>query len=335
MDHILVKPSGPLYGDVEINGAKNSALKLMAACSLAEGVFHLKNVPNITDVRLMSELLESLGMSVRSTEVNSLEIENPGNLLAEAPYELVEKMRASIVVLGPLLARYGQARVALPGGDDFGPRPIDMHLRGLEMLGAEFETEHGYIAGKCKRLTGNRIVLEFPSVGATGNILMASAISNGKTILKNVALEPDIVSLGEAYRKDRQSLEQQAGTLKNRFLKDGVVFIAQGISLDDLREMMATREEYRERREANEAGLMKTLGTYSPAFGMVGTLIGLVFMLFNMGGDPSAMGPAMAVALVTTFYGSVLANLVFIPFSFKVFKLPPFFKFSSWFTFIF
>ena len=105
MDHILVKPSGPLYGDVEINGAKNSALKLMAACSLAEGVFHLKNVPNITDVRLMSELLESLGMSVRSTEVNSLEIENPGNLLAEAPYELVEKMRASIVVLGPLLAR--------------------------------------------------------------------------------------------------------------------------------------------------------------------------------------------------------------------------------------
>ena len=133
MDHILVKPSGPLYGDVEINGAKNSALKLMAACSLAEGVFHLKNVPNITDVRLMSELLESLGMSVRSTEVNSLEIENPGNLLAEAPYELVEKMRASIVVLGPLLARYGHW-VALPGGDD-GPRPIDMHLRGLEMLG--------------------------------------------------------------------------------------------------------------------------------------------------------------------------------------------------------
>ena len=195
MDRILVKPSGPLYGDVEINGAKNSALKLMAACSLAEGVFHLKNVPNITDVRLMSELLESLGMSVRSTEVNSLEIENPGNLLAEAPYELVEKMRASIVVLGPLLARYGQARVALPGGDDFGPRPIDMHLRGLEMLGVEFETEHGYIAGKCKRLTGNRIVLEFPSVGATENIMMAAVLADGETTIENAAREPEIADL--------------------------------------------------------------------------------------------------------------------------------------------
>ena len=164
MDRIIVKPSGPLHGDVEINGAKNSALKVMAACSLAEGTFFLTNIPDITDVRLMSELLVSLGMTVRSVDTNSLEITNPGNLTAEAPYELVEKMRASIVVLGPLLARYGKARVALPGGDDFGPRPIDMHLRGLEMLGAKFASEHGYIDGHCERLRGSRIVLEFPSV---------------------------------------------------------------------------------------------------------------------------------------------------------------------------
>jgi UDP-N-acetylglucosamine 1-carboxyvinyltransferase len=195
MDRILVKPSGPLYGDVKINGAKNSALKLMAACSLAEGTFHLKNVPDITDVRLMSELLVSLGMTVRVIEKNSLEIKNPGNLTAEAPYELVEKMRASIVVLGPLLARYGRARVALPGGDDFGPRPIDMHLRGLEMLGAEFESKHGYIDGECKKLHGSRIVLEFPSVGATENIMMAAVLAEGTTTIENAAREPEIADL--------------------------------------------------------------------------------------------------------------------------------------------
>ena len=134
----------------------------------------------------------------------------------------------------------------------------------------------------------------------------------------------DIVMLGEAYRTDRQSLEQQAGTLKNRFLKDGVTFIAQGISFDDLREMMKTREEYRERREANEAGLMKTLGTYSPAFGMVGTLIGLIMMLLGMGkgaegGDMATkLGMSMSIALITTFYGAVLANLFFLPFAEKI-----------------
>tara|TARA_B100000029_G_scaffold513279_1_gene612306 strand:+ start:1492 stop:2286 length:795 start_codon:yes stop_codon:yes gene_type:complete len=133
----------------------------------------------------------------------------------------------------------------------------------------------------------------------------------------------DIVALGEAYRKDRQSLEQQASTLRNNFLKDGVLFITQGVSLDDLKEMMSTREEYRERREANEAGLMKTLGTYSPAFGMVGTLIGLIMMLLGMGssegGDMAAqLGTSMSIALITTFYGAVLANLLFLPFAEKI-----------------
>ena len=133
----------------------------------------------------------------------------------------------------------------------------------------------------------------------------------------------DIVALGEAYRKDRQSLEQQASNLKNRFLKDGVVFITQGVSYDDLKDIMQTREEYRERREANEAGLMKTLGTYSPAFGMVGTLIGLIMMLLGMGssdgGDMATqLGVSMSIALITTFYGAVLANLLFLPFAEKI-----------------
>ena len=133
----------------------------------------------------------------------------------------------------------------------------------------------------------------------------------------------DIVSLGEAYRKDRQSLEAQAANLRNRFLKDGVVFITQGLKLEDLREIMTTREDYRERREASEAGLMKTLGTYSPAFGMVGTLIGLIMMLLGMGssdgGDMAAqLGQSMSIALITTFYGAVLANLLFLPFAEKI-----------------
>ena len=133
----------------------------------------------------------------------------------------------------------------------------------------------------------------------------------------------DLVNLGEAYRKDRKSLEQASENVNNRFLKDGITFIAQGTPLDDLREIMETREEYRERREVNEAGLMKTLGTYSPAFGMVGTLIGLIMMLLGMGssegGDMAAMlGGSMSVALITTFYGAVLANLLFLPFAEKI-----------------
>ena len=133
----------------------------------------------------------------------------------------------------------------------------------------------------------------------------------------------DLVNLGEAYRKDRKSLEQASEHVNNRFLKDGITFITQGTPLDDLREIMETREEYRERREVNEAGLMKTLGTYSPAFGMVGTLIGLIMMLLGMGssegGDMAAMlGGSMSVALITTFYGAVLANLLFLPFAEKI-----------------
>ena len=145
----MVGPSGPLTGTVRAGGAKNSALKLMAACLLAEGRHVLRNVPRIVDVDIMAEMLRALGAGVHWSEQapGELLVDVPARLQAEAPYELVDKMRASIVVLGPLLARCGRARISMPGGDDFGQRPIDMHLSGLALLGADFDTEHGMVAG--------------------------------------------------------------------------------------------------------------------------------------------------------------------------------------------
>jgi UDP-N-acetylglucosamine 1-carboxyvinyltransferase len=196
MEQIRVRPSGPLEGTVEIGGAKNSVLKLMAATTMAEGEYLLHNVPDILDVEWMGDLLTRMGMTVeRDTQNGDLRIVHRPGITTEAPYEQVEKMRASIVVLGPLLARFGQARVAMPGGDDFGPRPIDMHLRALEELGAEFELAHGYIHGRCGQLTGTRILLEFPSVGATENALMAAVLAKGTTIIDNAAREPEIADL--------------------------------------------------------------------------------------------------------------------------------------------
>ncbi len=195
MDRIIVRRSGPLEGQVRINGAKNSALKLMAACTLAPGTYRLANVPAITDVDTMAEVLRALGLRVSSPGPGILEIVRPDEIVPEAPYELVERMRASIVVLGPLLATCGEARIALPGGDDFGPRPIDMHLRGLELLGARFEAAHGYIHAEADHLVGARVLLEFPSVGATENVMMAAVRAKGETVIENAAREPEIADL--------------------------------------------------------------------------------------------------------------------------------------------
>ena len=193
----MVRPGPPLEGSVAVGGAKNSALKLMAATILAEGEHVLRNVPRIADVETMCDLLVSMGIDVRreSGDSDTLVIHRWSDVLPEAPYELVERMRASIVVLGPLLARFGRARVALPGGDDFGPRPIDMHLKGLEQLGATFEFSHGYIEGHADALTGANILLEYPSVGATENALMAAVLAKGPTVIDNAAREPEIADL--------------------------------------------------------------------------------------------------------------------------------------------
>jgi len=195
VERIIVRPNGPLSGTVPISGAKNSVLKLLAATTLAEGRYELRNVPRILDVDWMGELLGSMGMAVSWSGPDSLTVEHRPGLVPEAPYELVERMRASIVVLGPLLARYGRARVALPGGDDFGPRPIDMHLRALEEMGATFESRHGYLEGRVDGLVGTRVLFEFPSVGATENVLMAAVLAKGTTTIENAAREPEIADL--------------------------------------------------------------------------------------------------------------------------------------------
>ncbi|CAN5761631.1 UDP-N-acetylglucosamine 1-carboxyvinyltransferase [soil metagenome] len=205
MDRIVVRPGGPLEGSVPIGGAENSVLKLMVATTLAPGRFVLHGVPAIADVEWMSDVLRAMGMAVerRSAEgtvageqpASDLVVDHLPGLVPEAPYELVERMRASIVVLGPLLARFGTARVALPGGDDFGPRPIDMHLRALEQLGATFEVAHGFVEGHAEQLSGADILLDFPSVGATENVLMASVLAKGRTVIDNAAREPEIADL--------------------------------------------------------------------------------------------------------------------------------------------
>ena len=180
---------------MRVSGAKNSALKLLAATLLAPGEYVLRNVPAIADVEWMADLLRHLGCTVERSEQRVVRVVRPEAIGHEAPYELVERMRASIVVLGPLLAREGRARVSLPGGDDFGSRPIDMHLKGLTALGAELRTVHGFVEGSAEVLVGTRIVLEYPSVGATENALMAAVLAKGTTVIDNAAREPEIWDL--------------------------------------------------------------------------------------------------------------------------------------------
>ncbi|HKY14565.1 MAG TPA: UDP-N-acetylglucosamine 1-carboxyvinyltransferase, partial [Microthrixaceae bacterium] len=195
MGVLRVRPGPPLSGEVRISGAKNSALKLMAATVLAPGRYVLSNVPRISDVEWMGEVLTALGTTIEWTDEHTLVVHSGEDLVPEAPYELVERMRASTALLGPLLARCGEARVAMPGGDDFGSRPINLHLAGLEALGAKLELSHGTIVGTAGRLTGARIVLEYPSVGATENLMLAATRAFGTTVIDNAAREPEIADL--------------------------------------------------------------------------------------------------------------------------------------------
>jgi UDP-N-acetylglucosamine 1-carboxyvinyltransferase len=196
MDRFVVRAGEPLAGEVRVAGAKNAALKQMAAALLASGRTVLANVPDIADVRTMHEVLTAIGAVVSREGIEALAIDVDDDLHPEAPYELVTKMRASINVLGPLLGRCGRARVAMPGGDNIGRRKLDMHFRGLEAMGARFERRHGFIEATTPgRLRGTRIVLEFPSVGATENILTAAVLAEGRTVIDNAAREPEIVDL--------------------------------------------------------------------------------------------------------------------------------------------
>ena len=194
MDRLLVTGGRRLSGRVQINGAKNSALKLMAAALLARGRSVIENVPRIQDCLTMADVLEHLGASVE-WDGSTVIVDTSAADGVETPYELVRRMRASIIVLGPLLARFGQARVAMPGGCNIGSRKIDLHLKGFEKMGAEFAYEHGYLEAKASQLQGALVSLDFPSVGATENVLMAAVSAKGTTVIENAAREPEIQDL--------------------------------------------------------------------------------------------------------------------------------------------
>ncbi|WP_278922734.1 MULTISPECIES: UDP-N-acetylglucosamine 1-carboxyvinyltransferase [Pseudophaeobacter] len=203
MDSILVKGSGPLKGQIPIAGAKNACLALMPATLLSEEPLTLTNAPRLSDIKTMTELLRSLGAEVSSLQdgqVQALSSHNIDNHVAD--YEIVRKMRASNLVLGPMLARLGQAVVSLPGGCAIGARPMDLHIHGLEALGAEIELKDGYLHAKAPGgLKGAMIELNFASVGATENIMMAATLAKGTTVIKNAAREPEIVDLADCLTK--------------------------------------------------------------------------------------------------------------------------------------
>lgn len=195
MSQILIEGGARLTGTVQTLGAKNAVLKEIVATLLAPGRHHLTNVPSILDVELMAQVLEHTGCRIEQGD-HEIWIVVPDDPKPEAPIELVRQMRASIVVLGPLLARCGEARVAIPGGDDLGARPIDMHLHGLEQMGANFELVHGELVARVDgRLKGTEVELPFPSVGATENVLFAGVLAHGETVIVNAAREPEIQDL--------------------------------------------------------------------------------------------------------------------------------------------
>ena len=196
MDKLVIQGGRALEGAVRISGSKNAALPVMAATLLVPGVHRLRNVPRLRDTQTFARVLELLGARV-AFEDNLLTIDTSSVNSVEAPYELVKTMRASIYVLAPLLARFGRARVSLPGGCAWGPRPVNLHLAGLEAMGAALAIEHGYIVGNGVKLKGATIGFDVVSVGATAHLMMAAALAEGTTVLENAALEPDVTVLGE------------------------------------------------------------------------------------------------------------------------------------------
>ncbi len=200
MDKFIVFGGHRLEGEVKVSGAKNAVLPILTACLLARDHFEIENVPNLRDVHTMRRLLEGMGGET-SYEEETLKVDTTTINSYEAAYDLVRTMRASVLVLGPLLARYGQARVSLPGGCAIGARPINLHLEGLRKLGAQIELKGGYIEAKADRLVGTNIRFDFPTVGGTENIMMAAALAKGRTIIENAAREPEIVDLANFINK--------------------------------------------------------------------------------------------------------------------------------------
>jgi len=201
MDKFVIEGGTPLRGKVKVSGAKNAALPLMVACLLTEGKCQLENIPHLADITTMKRILEGLGVKIEGKN-GILEINSVPLFKYEAPYDLVRMMRASILLLGPLLARLRYARISLPGGCNIGRRPIDLHLKGLSQMGAQIEVKGNYIEARARKgLKGENIYLDLPSVGATENIMLAASLAKGKTIIKGASRAPEIVDLANLLRK--------------------------------------------------------------------------------------------------------------------------------------
>lgn len=201
MDKMRIIGGKPLKGTVTAGGSKNAALPIVISSLLVEGTSRFSRVPGLHDIRTCLKILEHMGVQTQwDAEKETVSLDASKITTREAPYDLVRTMRASVVVLGPLLARFGEAKVSLPGGCAIGARPIGFHLTGLEKLGAQIELEGGYVIAKASRLVGNRVAFEFPSVGATENLMMAAVLAQGESVLENCAKEPEIVDLARTLR---------------------------------------------------------------------------------------------------------------------------------------
>ncbi len=199
MDKIVIKGNIPLSGEVKISGAKNAALPILASALLVDGVNTYTNVPSLKDIESIKQLMIHLGVRVENVK-DRFQIDATGLNNPEAPYDLVRKMRASILVLGPLVARLGKARVSLPGGCAIGARPINLHLDGLARMGADIDIRHGYVEAAADRLIGNEIYLDIPTVTGTENLMMAAVLAEGTTVIRNAAREPEIVALADVLK---------------------------------------------------------------------------------------------------------------------------------------
>jgi len=195
MDALLIHGGNPLAGDVRISGAKNAALPILTASLLTADTLKLGNVPHLKDISTMLALLAHMGVRITPGDANHVSLYGKDIPNKEAPYEMVKTMRAAILVLGPTLARFGEARVSLPGGCAIGSRPVDLHIKGLQAMGADISIEHGYIHARCKRLQGARILMDVVTVTGTENLMMAATLAEGTTVLENAAREPEVVDL--------------------------------------------------------------------------------------------------------------------------------------------
>ena len=221
MDSFVIRGTCRLEGVARVSGAKNAVLPVMAASILTGGTCTLENVPDLRDTRTMMNLLEVLGCQV-SIEDGRATIDTSCIDTHEAPYDLVRTMRASVYALGPLVARFGKARVSMPGGCAWGPRPIDLHLKGLLALGAEVKIDHGYIDASADRLRGAEIILSVPSVGATINLIMAASLAEGTTVIENAAREPEVVEVAHALKRGGALIEGEGSSTVTIIGVDGL-----------------------------------------------------------------------------------------------------------------